>query len=102
MMTKLEQLSELLVSEISQFEKTVELLKKIQAENIGVDISGLENLFKQNQMYLDDIVANHIKEMKNLGGNLQKSKTYPLWALILFITSLLTNVILTYTLFLKI
>lgn len=102
MMAKLEQLSELLVSEISQFEKTVEKLKKIQEERIGIDSSELANIFKQNQVYLNELTANNIREMKNLGENLQKSKAYPVWVIILFIISLLANAILTYTILFKV
>ena len=47
-MAKLEQLSELLVSEISQFEKMVNKLEKIQQQKIGIDSRSFEESFLQH------------------------------------------------------
>ena len=98
-MARLEQLSELLVSEINQFEKTVEKLQKIQEEKIGIDSRAFENLFKEHQISFREILEDHSSEMKDLGENLKKAKAYPYWALTLFTISLIVNAILIYILF---
>lgn len=97
-MTKLEQLSELLVSEISQFEKTVNTLEKIQQQKIGIDSSAFEQLFKQHLQKLEGNLANHNHAMNSLSNKLKTAKAYPLWALILFTSSLIINGILIYIL----
>lgn len=101
-MTKLEELSELLVSEIEQFEKTVEKLQKIQEQKIIIDSRTLESSIRQHQESLEQALFSHKQEMKNLGNKLEKAKAYPVWALILFVTSLVLNAILTYMLFSRI
>lgn len=97
-MTKLEQLSELLVSEISQFEKTVEKLEKIQKEKIGIDSRDLELLFQQHYEKMEKVLDKNTSEMQDLGAHLKKSKAYPVWALTTFCASLIINGILIYLL----
>lgn len=97
-MTKLEQLSELLVSEISQFEKTVQRLEKIQKEQIGIDSSKLENALQQQREEIEKALASHNNEMSSLTEELKNAKAYPAWALILFCSSLIVNGILIYIL----
>ncbi len=97
-MAKLEELSELLVSEIEQFEKTVEKLQKIQEQKIGIDSRMLELLFKDHHENVKDMLEDHSREMKNFGKGLIKSKAYPIWALTTFALSLMVNGILIYIL----
>ncbi len=98
-MTKLEQLSELLVSEMSQFEKTVTKLERIQKQQIGIDSSNLENALKQQHEKMEKALAQHRQEMKSLGYELQQTKAYPIWALCIFVISIVLNVILIYVFF---
>lgn len=98
-MTKLEELSELLVSEIEQFEKTVEKLQKIQEQKIMIDSRTLESAIRRHQESLEQALFSHKQEMKSLGQSLEKAKAYPAWALITFTASLVTNGILMYKLF---
>lgn len=97
-MTKLEQLSELLVAEISQFEKTVEKLEKIQQQKIEIDTRATELLFKKHEEKVKDVLEDHSREMLDLKENLQNAKANPAWALILFCSSLIINGILFYIL----
>ena len=97
-MTKLEELSELLVSEIEQFEKTVEKLQKIQDQKILIDSRTLESAIKLQQENLEKVLFSHKQEMKSLGHALEKAKAYPVWALIVFVASLILNGILAYAL----
>ncbi len=52
-MAKLEQLSELLVSEIGQFEKTVHRLERIQREKIGIDTAAFEKVLLHHQKKME-------------------------------------------------
>lgn len=97
-MTKLEELSELLVSEIEQFEKTVEKLQKIQEQKILIDSRALELILEQHQTEVKKVLENHSIGMKNLGDGLEKAKAYPIWALATFTVSLIVNAVLIYIL----
>lgn len=97
-MTKLEQLSELLVSEISQFEKTVNTLEKIQQQKIGIDSTAFEKVLVQHQKRMQKDFTGYSKEMKDLGSKLKDAKAYPIWALIVFGISIVLNGILIYNL----
>ncbi|MGI0107977.1 DUF6730 family protein [Salinimicrobium sp. WS361] len=101
-MTKLEELSEMLVSEIEQFEKTVEKLQKIQEQKILIDSRALENTIWLQQERLEKALSSHNQEMKNLGQTLEKAKAYPVWALTLFVASLILNGILAYIIIAKV
>ncbi|UAB85043.1 hypothetical protein INR75_03155 [Zunongwangia sp. SCSIO 43204] len=95
-MAKLEQLSELLVSEISQFEKTVQRLERIQQEKIGLDSEALEKLLLEHQEKMKKDLSQYAIEMEELGGKLEEAKAYPIWALIVFGLSILLNAILIF------
>ncbi|APS40247.1 DUF6730 family protein [Salegentibacter sp. T436] len=98
-MAKLEQLSELLVSEISQFEKTVQRLEKIQKEKVGIDSTAFEKVLLQHQEKMEEGFTQYSLEMKSLGVKLKEAKAYPVWALTLFTVSLMANVVLVCMLF---
>jgi ABC-type phosphate transport system auxiliary subunit len=98
-MAKLEQLSELLISEISQFEKTVERLEKIQQEKIGIDSAAFEKLLLKHQEKLEKGLSDHSMDMKDLGAKLEEAKAYPIWALIVFVISIVLNGIFIYAAF---
>lgn len=95
-MTKLEQLSELLVAEISQFEKTVEKLEKIQQQKIGIESAAFEKVLLKHQEKMEKGFFDHSKEMEDLGLKLKEAKSYPIWALIVFGVSIVLNGILVY------
>ncbi len=97
-MAKLEQLSELLVSEIEQFAKTVDKLQKIQEQKIGIDSRTFELLFKQHHAKVEDLLKEHSVQMEKLEDHLKDTKAYPVWALTTFTASLLANGILIYIL----
>ncbi|SDS74944.1 hypothetical protein SAMN04487764_2963 [Gillisia sp. Hel1_33_143] len=97
-MAKLEQLSELLVSEIEQFEKTIERLEKIQQQKIGIDSRTVEQILQQHLRKLEGHITHHNNQMNILSHKLKTSKSYPIWALTLFTSSLIINGILIYIL----
>lgn len=98
-MTKIEQLSELLVSEISQFQKSVEKLEKIQQQKLPIDSSSLETAILNYQEKMEQSLLFNQQEMKSLSDSLERAKAYPAWALTTFTLSLMANGILIYILF---
>lgn len=98
-MTKIEQLSELLVSEIRQFEKSVEKLEKIQQQKLPIDSSSLETAILNYQDKMEQSLLYNQQEMKSLSVSLERAKAYPAWALTTFTLSLMANGILVYILF---
>lgn len=95
-MTKLEELTELLVSEIEQFQKSVEKLKKIQEQKIRIDSHQLEKTIRLQQENLEKALFTHQQDMRSLGQSLEKAKAYPAWALYSFTASIIINGILIY------
>lgn len=93
-MAKLEEISELLVSEIRDFEEAVKRLEEIQKTKLTIDISELKNLFRDQKEVLKnhDLRAQHIYDLIEKLN--KESKFYPNWALTVFIVSLVLNIIL--------
>ncbi len=93
-MAKLEELSELLVSEIRDFEEAVKRLEKVREAKIGIDLTELKSVLSNNEMVLKNQNSN-VRETYNKFSNLMKeAKIYPKWAVILFIASLVLNFII--------
>ncbi len=97
-MAKLEEISELLVSEINDFEEAVKRLEAVQNKKISIDLKEMK-----------DILAQHKRELENQNSTAQsiynlieklikEAKIYPNWAVIVFIVSLLLNLVLIITL----
>lgn len=94
-MTKLKELTAMMVNEIELFETAVEKLEKIQRQKIRLNSTSLESMMRE---HLRKDLLTHKQEMKNLGHALGKAKAYPAWALIIFVGSLVLNGILIYVL----
>lgn len=93
-MTKLEQLSELLVSEIGQLEKSVDKLERIQQQKIGFDSEAFEKVLLQHQEKIAKEFASISIEMQDLKSKLQGAKAYPVWTFAVFVVSIILNGIL--------
>lgn len=100
-MTKLEELLELLVSEINIFEEAVKKLEEIQRQKITINSTSLESTIRQHQENFEKNLFSHSQYMENFGRKLEKAKIYPAWALTIFIVSLILNGILTYVYWFK-
>jgi uncharacterized membrane protein YjjP (DUF1212 family) len=93
-MAKLEEISELLVSEIRDFEEAVKRLEKIREAKITLDLTELKSVLSNHEMVLKHQNSN-VQETYNKFANLMKeAKIYPKWAVILFIASLVLNCII--------
>src|SRR5690606_4192979 len=90
-MAKLEEISELLVSEIRDFEDAVKHLKEIQKSKISLDLTELKTVLSDHKVELknqNSAVQQTYKQFENL---IKEAKIYPKWAVILFIVSLVLN-----------
>ena len=97
-MAKLEEISELLVSEIRDFEETVKKLEEIRKAKIAIDLTELKSVLENHEIELKK-QNSALQETFNKFSNLIKdAKIYPKWALITFTLSLMTNAILIYIL----
>lgn len=97
-MAKLEELTAMMVTEIELFATSVDKLEKIRKKQFVINSSNLETLLKEHQETMDRCLVSHKQEMKNLGYRLEKSRSYPVWALIIFVISLFLNGILFFVL----
>ena len=90
-MAKLEEISELLVSEIKDFEEAVKRLEKVQKAKITIDLYEMKNLFADQRKALENqnSKAEQIHEM--IETMIKEAKIYPNWAVVVFIASILLN-----------
>lgn len=92
-MTKLEELTALLVNEINDFNKGVEKLEKISEQisaiKIKMDVSEYKSIIEEHQKQM-----NIHKEMlerfeSRFNNKINEAKIYPTWAVVVFIIALL-------------
>jgi uncharacterized coiled-coil protein SlyX len=100
-MAKLEELSELLVSEIRDFEEAVKHLEKIREAKISIDLTELKSVLSNHEMVLKNQNADVQETYNKFANSLKEAKIYPKWAVILFIVSLMLNCLIISYLFLK-
>lgn len=92
-MAKLEELSELLVSEIRDFEEAVKRLEKIQEAKITIDLIELRSVLSNHEKVLKNQNATVQETYSKFANLMKEAKIYPKWAVILFIVSLIMNCI---------
>ncbi len=100
-MAKLEELSELLVSEIKDFEEAVNKLENIQKAKISIDLTELKSVLSKHEMHIKDHHGNVQETYTKFANSLKQARIYPKWAVILFIVSLVLNCLIISYLFLK-
>ena len=87
-MSKLEMISELLVNELTDFEKDVNRLEDsiIRAENLQVkfDTKPVEGLLNKLENYGREEEGSRRQYLNNLERSLKQAKIYPNWAVITF------------------
>ena len=98
-MTKIEELTELLVNEINDFNKGITKLEKINDQisttKIRMDVSEYKSIIENHEQKMDDQVKSQERFENRFKTLLKTAKIYPNWAVILFILSLLFGVIST-------
>lgn len=95
-MTKLEEISALLVNEINDFKSAVEKLEKVNAElrdtKIKMDLIEYKASIETHQQQM----ASHLEAMQGFQNHfdikIEQAQIYPKWAVVLFIVSLVLNV----------
>ena len=95
-MTKLEELTALLVNEINDFKKDVDNLEKINDQlkdtKIKMDVSEYKSIIEVHQKQMD-IHKNLIEGFESRFNNkINEAKIYPTWAVVVFIISVLFGV----------
>lgn len=103
-MSKLELISELLVNELTDFEKDVNRLEDsiVRAENLQVkfDTKPVEGLISQLQNYGRQEENSRLEYLQSLQLSLNQAKIYPNWAVISFFALVVLSCVLcfyTYT-----
>lgn len=97
-MTKLEELTTLLVNEINDFKNGLEKLEKINGQlngtKIKMDLSEYKTMIFSQQKEM----ASHLKAIERFenrfNNKINQAKIYPTWAAIVFILSILINALL--------
>ena len=92
-MTKLEELTELLVNEINEFNKGVEKLEKINNQisstKISMDLTEYKSIIENHQQKMNEQINAQERFESRFERLLKTAKIYPNWAVIIFIISLL-------------
>lgn len=98
-MTKLEELTELLVNEISEFNKGIEKLEqisnKINTTKISLDITEYKAITETHQQKMKEYINTQERFESRFERLLKKAKVYPNWAVVVFIISLFFGIIST-------
>ena len=99
-MSKLEMLSELLVNELTDFEKDVSRLEDsiTKAENLQVkfDTEPVEGLISKLQNYGRQEEHSRQQYLQNLQSSLADAKIYPKWAVISFFVLVILSCVLSF------
>ena len=99
-MSKLEMLSELLVNELTDFEKDVNRLEDsiTKAENLQVkfDTEPVEGLVSKLQNYGRQEEHSRREYLQNLQSSLAQAKIYPKWAVISFFVLVILSCVLSF------
>lgn len=90
-MAKLEELSELLVSEIKDFEMAVKKLEEIQKKKITIDLADLKLVLSNHETVLKNQNLKLQETYNNFANLFKEAKIYPKWAMIVFLVSLMLN-----------
>jgi hypothetical protein len=95
-MTKLEELTELLVNEINEFNKGIEKLQKINEQlnitKIKMDISEYKAIIESHQQKMNEQINTQERFESRFERLLKTAKVYPNWAVIVFIISILLSI----------
>lgn len=104
-MTKLEELTALLVNEINDFKNGVDKLEKINDQlndtKIKMDLAEYKTIIFLHQKEM----ASHLKAIERFenrfSNKIKQAKIYPTWAVVVFVISLLFGVVSVSYVFLK-
>jgi len=95
-MTKLEELTALLVNEINDFKNGVDKLEKINGHlkdtKIKMDLTKYKSMIEEHEQKM----ASHIKTIERFesrfNNKIKQAKIYPTWAVVVFIVAILLSI----------
>jgi len=94
-MAKIEEITEILVNEIDDFNKGIAKLEKINDKinttKVGIDLKEYKMIIEKHQVKMTEIVDSQERFLNRFESLLKKAKMYPNWAVIVFIISLLVS-----------
>lgn len=95
-MTKIEELTALLVNEIEDFNKGIEKLEaisdKLNTTKVSIDLREYKSIIESHQQKMDAVVNSQQRFINRFESQLKNAKVYPNWAVIVFIISILISV----------
>ena len=98
-MAKIEEITELLVNEISSFERGVERLEKVSdklnSTKISIDIREFKSLLDNHQNQMKAALDTQERINNRFEKLLENTRIYPNWAVIVFVISLLLGIVST-------
>ena len=97
-MTKLEEVTTLLVNELNDFNKGIEKLENISEQlkdtKIKIDLSEYKGIIEKHQKE----IASHLNSIesfeKRFNNKINQAKIYPNWAVVVFVVCLVITVVL--------
>ena len=91
-MTKLEELTTLLVNELTDFKNYVEKLEKINGQlkdtKIKMDLAEYKTIIESHQKQMASCIRNMENFESRFESKLNQAKIYPNWAVVVFMVSL--------------
>jgi len=98
-MTKLEELTELLVNEINDFNKGITKLEKINNQisttKISMDLTEYKSIIENHEQKMNDQVKSQERFESWFNTLLKTAKIYPNWAVIVFLITFIFGVVST-------
>ena len=95
-MSKIEEITEILVNEIDSFEKGLSKLEaineKLNTTKIRIDLTAFKSIIESHQQKMIEIINAQERFLNRFENLLKKAKVYPNWAVIVFILSILVSV----------
>lgn len=97
-MTKLEELTALLVNEINDFKNGIEKLEKINAQlaetKIKMDLTEYKSTIESHKQQMASCLKSIESFEYRFESKIKQAKIYPTWAVIVFLLSVILNVVL--------
>jgi len=94
-MAKIEELTEILVNEIEDFNKGISKLEaisdKINTTKVSIDLREYKSIIESHQLKMIEVIDSQERLLNRFENLLKNAKVYPNWAVIVFILSLLIS-----------
>lgn len=104
-MTKLEELTVLLVNELTDFKNDVEKLENINGQikgtKIKMDLAEYKTIIESHQQKMTSCIRAMEDFEKRFEYKIKQAKIYPTWAVVVFIVSILFGIVSIIFVFMK-